>query len=277
MRTLGVDASHWEGDIDWVKATPTLGFAYYKATDGTSFIDSQLGNNMDECNETGLAHAPFHWWQERQDPEVQAEHFVEATRDGGYKRYIVDVEPATTYIGIADSLKHLLDRIEALVGVKPAIYTSANYWNNYIIPHPSWAGQYDLLVAHYTLARNPTLPIGWSTWKVWQFTDKFWAQGCTSEIDANWFNGPIEQARAWFGNYHPFVPPQPGGLTLMRTLVEGLRIRSAPTTRAPILGSLRANEVLEVIDVGGTDSWIRHARGWSAVETGGTRYMEPVE
>ncbi len=54
MRTFGVDVSHWEGRINWQVASPAIGFAYYKCTDGTRGIDAQFSNNQSGCSEVTM-------------------------------------------------------------------------------------------------------------------------------------------------------------------------------------------------------------------------------
>lgn len=275
MRVLGGDFSHWSDEIDWNKATPALGFAYFKATDGLYYIDHLFGDNQDGCRDTGLPHCGYHWFQETLDPCGQAEHFIE-TVGLGYKQYVVDVEPKV--ITHPDKLEKLLDCCETLTGVKPAIYTSANFWNNFIKPNPSWANQYDLIIAHYTSARNPTLPNGWASWRIWQFSDYFYFPGCVSVNDANWFNGTLEECRAWFGNYHPLEQDCPpcSGMMEMRVIADKLYIRSGPGTSYGIVGSLLKGDIIEVDDVGGYNAWVKHSKGWSAKSTSGLTYLEKV-
>lgn len=274
MRVIGADVSHWENIINWVTATPSLAFAYYKATDGEDFIDSQFGNNQDGCDETGLPHAPYHWWQELEDPEVQAHHFVETTQ-GTYKKRIVDVEPRVTFPGIVDKLERHLHKIEDLQGFKPAIYSSKNYWNNYIKPNPPWASEYDFIIAQYSY-RLTLIPAYVPKATFWQFTDEFYFPGCNSEADGNWFFGSLSECRNWFGNYHPFVPPIPGGKTQLRVIASVLNIREQPNAKARVLGALANGDIIEVEDIGGYNAWVKHARGWSAYTTSGYKYLEPV-
>lgn len=273
MRTFGADVSHWEGDVDWIKGVDYLPFVYYKATDGEDFIDSQLGNNMDECNDVGMPHAPYHWWQETQNPIAQAEHFWDTVKDGGYKRLIVDVEPKVILPDAYNRLLQLLSRLEAMSGIVPAIYTSANYWNNYVrVPYNN---KYPLLVAQYKYGLNPILPSGATSWKIWQFTDLFWFSGCNATADGNWFNGTLEECRSWFGNYRPFLPQPVGGKTQMVVTADVLNIRYGPSTNFSIVGALHKNDVINVIDVAGQDAWVRHELGWSCVKVGSYIYLVP--
>jgi GH25 family lysozyme M1 (1,4-beta-N-acetylmuramidase) len=276
MRTLGVDVSHWEGNIDWKLAAPTIGFAYYKCTDGVKFIDPQFGHNKQGCMEAGLAHAPYHYFQPALDPLAQAEHFIK-TAGKGYRKYIVDVEEPQRLPELTQNLHALLKRVEQLSASRPVIYTSPGYWNDFLQPKPNWVTDYELIVAHYTLAHQPLLPPGWKSWLIWQFSDDWNFIGCNEQADANWFNGSLEQCQAWFGNAvrSEITPPVQDGLKL-RSLFEELHIRQAPNLKGRVLGSLNKGELVQVEQLGGFDVWVRHARGWSAVEIEGYRYMEVV-
>src|SRR4030042_5622556 len=276
MRTLGVDVSHWEGSINWKTAAPTISFAYFKCTDGIRYIDDQFFNNQQGCLEAGLPHAPYHYFQPSLDPLAQADHFID-TAGKRFKRYIVDVEAPERDPHITLKPHTFLARVEQLTGTHPAIYTSAGYWNDFIRPKPAWAGAYDLVCAHYPTAHSPLLPSGWDRFVIWQFSDDWYFPGCDEVADANWFNGSLEDCRAWFGNYRAPVPPQPQRDAFkLRSLFDDLRIRQSPDLRSRVIGSLEKDESVEVEQLGGYDVWVRHARGWSAVERGGYRYMQVV-
>ena len=281
MRTIGTDVSHWSGDINWIEAWDYLPFVYYKATDGVNFIDGWFGSNHDECDAVGMPHAPYHWWQETQDPIAQANHFCDTLIDSGdgYKQTIIDVEPVILVPNSAYKLKQLLDRVEQRRGKKPAIYTSANYWDNYVKPLPAWTNQYDLLCAHYKYGSDPTLPLGWTKdkLKMWQFTDKFWFPGCDAGADGNWFYGSLQECRNWFGNYHPYNPPPPSKKFRMRVTADKLYIRSGPSTSYPGVGFLYKGDIIAVEDIAGQDAWVKHEKGWSCCKVSIYKYLFPVD
>jgi lysozyme len=276
MRTFGVDVSHWEGRIDWQSASAAIGFAYFKCTDGIKFVDDQFFNNQRGCSGTGVPHAPYHYFQPSLDPITQADHFI-ATAGKHFKRYIVDVESAERIANITQKLKSFLDRVEILTGVKPAIYTSLGYWKEFIQPKPTWSRDYDLIIAQYTAAHSPILPAGWDTYVIWQFSDYWNFPGCSEDADADWFNGSIEKCRNWFGNYQPPLIPPPCEAITMRSLFSNLHVRQSPNMHARITGRLTKDEIVKVEQLGGDDIWVKHSRGWSAVERGGYRYMEVLK
>jgi lysozyme len=278
MRTFGVDVSHWEGIIDWKLAAPFIPFAYFKCTDGLTMFDNTFAANHLGCQANGVPHAPYHYFQPYIDPILQANHFIDkAGLD--FKRYIFDVEEQferTTRYDFPAQLHLFLTRVKTLTGISPAIYTSAGFWNEFIHPKPEWAHEYDLLVAHYTIDHQPTLPIGWSTFRIWQFTDAWYFPGCNSAADGDWFNGDLVACRAWFGNYRQVAPPvyEP---VILRSQFEGLHIRQFPKISAREVGHLNKDEVIELEELGGQDVWVKHARGWTAVERYGYRYMEVLK
>ena len=276
MKIFGVDVSHWEGRIDWLMAAPAIGFAYYKCTEGTRWVDAQFENNQRGCDQAGLPHAPYHFYHPSLDPIQQADFFI-ATAGRGYKRYIVDIEKPDHDPDIVHQLHIFLDRCHELSGIKPAIYTSAGFWNEYIQPNPVWAPRYDLIVAHYTTRHEPILPVSWSKYKIWQFSDHFFIPGCNETCDGNWFNGTPEECRKWFGNYRQVEPEFRGEGLLLRSHFEGLHIRQEPVLGSKELGHLTKGEEVMVDELGGSDVWIHHSRGWSAVEISGYRSMEVIK
>jgi lysozyme len=275
MHTLGIDVSHWEGAIDWQVAAPAIGFAYFKCTDGIRYVDEQFLNNQRGCSEAGIPHAPYHYFQPSHDPIAQAHHFIH-TAGLEYKRYILDVEKQVRDPGIVSHLRLFLDKVEELTGIKPAIYTSAGYWNDFVKPTPAWAKNYDLMVANYTLRHQPVLPAGWEEYKIWQFSDYFFTPGCNAACDGNWFNGTLESARNWFGNYKSSESQSPTSGMQMRSHFDHLNIRQGPSMNARDVGDLMKGETVQVEELGGCDVWIKHSRGWSAVEIAGYRYMSVV-
>jgi GH25 family lysozyme M1 (1,4-beta-N-acetylmuramidase) len=272
LKTLGVDVSHWEGRIDWAAAAQSVLFAYYKCTDGISFVDPTFEWNKQGCSAAGLPHAPFHWYKHDQDPDLQAAHFVDIT-GSGYHRLIVDVEEEDN--NSVELHEHLI-KIEQLSKIRPAIYTNFDTWNSKVKPFPNWSKDYELVVANYNLSSAPILPIGWSTYIIWQFSKFIWFQGCSEIADGDWFNGDLVACRDWFGNYRQVNPPIYDHLKL-RSQFDQLHVRKAPRTSALEVAHLMKGDQVVVDELGGADVWIHHSQGWTCVEHNGYRYMEVVK
>lgn len=81
----------------------------------------------------------------------------------------------------------------------------------------------------------------------------------------SWINTPVPE---------PVVQP---GLS-MRVLVDGLRMRSAPSLSAAVLGSLVLGDVIRIVNVSGSEIWGQLPDGkWVAVTVGGKVYLELVK
>jgi lysozyme len=277
-RTQGVDVSGWSGNIDWDTAAQWIPFAYYKCTEGTTGVDISFAANKMGCDRAGMPHAPYHYYHPDLPADLQAAHFVN-TAGLGYNVFIVDVEEAPiTSNQFQINLRKCVEKIVQLTnGAKVAIYTSAGFWDAWCSHiFPGWAGNYPLIVANYTVDNRPHLPIDWGTWKVWQFSKNFWFPGCPGTVDGNWFNGNLEECRAWFGNYNPVNPPV-YNKTRVCSLFSEMHVRTIPSINARVLDHLAKGEIVEVDELGGKDVWIKHSRGWTAVERNSYRYMEVIK
>lgn len=108
----------------------------------------------------------------------------------------------------------------------------------------------------------------------------FWEWGnCKKYLPDGW---EVIRSTAWADTPGqpdpPVTPEQPSRPVLqMRALVDGQRIRRAPTLSAEIVGYTSAGQVYQVSEVAGADAWGRIGPNeWAAIETGGKRYLEEV-
>jgi lysozyme len=203
MAVIGIDTSHWEGEIDWKAASQEIRFAILKATEGGYYRDDTYLTNKSGCIQAGVPHGAYHFFRSNQDPVRQAQNFTSAI-GGNMKVLVADVE---TMDGgdLKANLRIFMSKVEEITGVIPMVYTSPGFWNSYGIQDPVWCKKYHLWVAHWTTAPNPILPRYWTCWDIWQTTDKGEVDGVDGYVDMDKFNGTDEEMRAYFGNGGP--PP----------------------------------------------------------------------
>ncbi|MDN5895243.1 MAG: hypothetical protein L0H93_14620, partial [Nocardioides sp.] len=73
-RTAGIDASHHQGDIGWNQvADHGIGFAYLKATEGSSFEDPAFADNWAAARAAGIRTGGYHYYTLCSAPEPQAD------------------------------------------------------------------------------------------------------------------------------------------------------------------------------------------------------------
>ena len=69
----GVDVSHYDGTIDWVKAHASgIDFAFMKATESTDFIDPNFATNWQAAAAAGVIRGAYHFFRPEVDPVAQA-------------------------------------------------------------------------------------------------------------------------------------------------------------------------------------------------------------
>lgn len=195
----GVDVSSYQGDIDWrVLESQGIQFAFIKATEGSSMVDSYYQQNYENAIQTGLRIGAYHFFSSGSPGATQAQNFmavVEKTDD--MLPPVADVElyndkeqsPEET-TRIVRELTDFLLAIEQYYEKKPIIYTTEKNYKYYI------AGNFD---GHDIWIRNvfckPSLSDGRS-WRFWQYTNRETLEGYVGKekyIDMNVFNGTQEE------------------------------------------------------------------------------------
>lgn len=270
--TLFCDISHWNGAVNWTKfraATPYLYGAIFKSSQGSITcpyaVDDRFHSNKLSCIQAKIPFAAYHYFDPRYDSVAQADHFVN-TVGSGCTVYVADIE--TAVIGYnadgtkkfspspADMMsraKKFCERVYNTTGRKPMIYTSWGFWNQWCMGVTNWWGGYPLWVAHYTSNSYPTLPTGWTSWKMWQFTSKGdgTKYGTDSlDLDMNRYQGTPGQLVEYFGNGElPSGVPVPPVPILPRTVTvfaDALNIRYGAGTQFADIGDTPKGAVLDV-------------------------------
>ena len=80
---LGIDVSHHQGDIDWLKALKmtikgdSIQFVYLKMTEGTNFIDPLYNYNRKQLDLDKVKMGVYHFYSPNQSAIKQANFFCE--------------------------------------------------------------------------------------------------------------------------------------------------------------------------------------------------------
>jgi len=238
-KTFGVDVSHWQGVIDWPVVAQNVEFCIMKATEGVDYVDTNLQVNKKGCIDNGIPWGAYHFFRPEYDASVQAEFFAVNVGDG-CDVYVLDLERYGD--NLVTKVAVFLGKLERLTGKKPMIYTSPGFWNSYMVPTPTWTSQYDLWVAHWGVV-EPTLPKGWTSYVIHQYSEDGLIPGFIGEVDHNWFNGDLKAVWDYFGFETP-EPPPPTDPKLVEVTATSLNMRSYPY--GPIVGGLKQGNILGV-------------------------------
>ena len=202
-RTLGMDVSSYQGNVDWSSAWNNgARFAYVKATEGTGYVNPYFAQQYNGSRSVGMIRGAYHFaLPDRTSGVAQADYFVNHgggwSADGGTLPPALDIEYnpyGPTCYGLTAAqmvawLHSFSDEVHARVGRYPVIYSTTDWWTYCTGNDASFAGKNPLWIARYASAPGK-LPAGYSTWSVWQYTYAGPFPG-----DSDVFNGSTDALR----------------------------------------------------------------------------------
>ncbi|MFF5156794.1 lysozyme [Streptomyces sp. NPDC000348] len=210
----GIDVSHWQGAVDWTSVRGAgVQFAWMKATEGTTYKDPSFNTNYPAAYHAGVIRGAYHFaLPNASDGATQANYF--ATNGGGWSRDnltlpgVLDIEHnpygAMCYGLSTTQMRSWINDFHTAYTSRTSrdvvIYTTASWWNTCTGNWTGMSAKSPLWVAHWTSASSPTIPIGFPTWTVWQYTSTGSVSGVSGDVDRNQFNGSRDRLLALANN-----------------------------------------------------------------------------
>ncbi|HET7233723.1 MAG TPA: GH25 family lysozyme [Longimicrobium sp.] len=181
----GVDVSHYQGAIDWRAVEDAgVGFAFLKATEGTTFVDHTFRRHWVALGETRILRGAYHRFKPTRDAAAQAEHFlaVVPVREGDLPP-VLDVEATD---GVSDArlirgVRTWLQTVERRTGVRPIVYTKPGFRRAHL---GTALDDYPLWIAEYGVD-SPSH----DRWTFWQHSEQGRVPGIQKIVDLDRFNG----------------------------------------------------------------------------------------
>ena len=205
----GIDVSYYQERINWssVKAAG-VDYAFIRVSDGSTFVDPRFQENWRGARQAGVKRGAYQFFRSNKDPIVQANLLLDTMgplQDGDLPP-VIDVEstdgqPRATIVA---KVQRWVDRVEAVLGVKPIIYTGPYFWQDQV--GSSAFGGHPLWIAHYG-TDCPLIPAPWSRYTFHQFTDSGRINGISGNVDTNTFAGTRADLEAL--SFHGGQPQQP--------------------------------------------------------------------
>ncbi len=158
----GIDVSRYQNVIDWtsVKAMQVdeikISFAFIKATEGNVKEDRYFKRNWEKAKLAQLTRGAYHFFLAAKSGKAQAENFISTVDlEPGDLPPVLDVEQTSgvSPVKLRQRVKEWLLVVEQFYGVKPIIYTNADFYKQYLEEE---FGDYPLWVAHYNRAFTAT-------------------------------------------------------------------------------------------------------------------------
>lgn len=238
-KIIGPDVSFYQDN----KYTPQ-GINFEKMVEGgAQFAIIRAGQNLWEDsvfdvswkNSNGqLPRGSYYFYDSRVDPKRQAKKYLSCFNDPndmGELPLFADFEDK--YGGPYGRWQDWYDFLEELKrlspGIKLGIYTGYYYWLERTVGKSiskaslEYFKQYPLWIANYGV-KVPLVPVPWTDWTLWQYTDN--GDGTlygveSKNIDLNYFNGDEEAFAKFAGSVPVVTPPEP---TPTVDLVKSVRL-----------------------------------------------------
>lgn len=203
---LGIDVSHWQGAIDW-PAVRAAGkeYAFCKATDGASGVDSYLSTNAANGRAAGVLMGMYHFARPLSNPALtEARHFVKTIRPWLLQnnlRPVLDVESGDSLGKAALSawVRTFCQEVERLTLLRPIIYMNRNYAANYM---EADLALYPLWIATPGFTAGSSVA-GMGPWADYTFQQYSWTGrvpgigGGTVDVDLDAFRGTPATLATW--------------------------------------------------------------------------------
>ena len=185
----GVDVSTYQGTIDWTKVKASgRAFAITRVGDGLGG-DNTFDKNWAGIKSVGMVRGAYQYFRAGDDPIAQADILlgkIGTPADGDLPPTLdletLDGQSAATVVA---NVKKWLAYVKMKSGRTPMVYTSPGFWPS--IGSPDLSG-YVLWVAHWGVT-CPSMPTGWSTWAMHQYSDSGTVSGISGGVDLDVFDG----------------------------------------------------------------------------------------
>ncbi|MEO1049300.1 MAG: GH25 family lysozyme [Bacteroidota bacterium] len=167
-----VDISHHQASADFqaVKGDGILG-VISKATQGTTYTDPTYAERRVEAKAQGLLWGAYHFGT-GQDVDAQVSHFLATAAPDDQTLLVLDWEnnPVTSQGTMPlEQARAFLSAVKEQLGQFPVLYCGILAKEQIPPAGDEILNQCPLWIAQYT--QNVSLPHGWSSYTMWQYTD----------------------------------------------------------------------------------------------------------
>jgi lysozyme len=160
---------------------------FIKATEGIWLEDPLFDDFWTAATTLPIYKGAYHYFYPQKNIKQQINNFKSSvTLKPGDLPPVIDIEETgkLSKKEIVKNLKLFADGLKAHYGVRPIIYSNADFINDYLSEDFE---EYIFWIAHYYVPK-PVVS-GKVKWLFWQHADKGVIHGCRELVDVNVFNG----------------------------------------------------------------------------------------
>ncbi len=196
-KSFGIDISEYQNRINWdilsdLETGNPIEFIFIRATAGCNKTDRKFSKYWQKARETNMFQGAYHYYRPNENSIEQANNYIKNVKlKRGDFPPVLDIEklPRDQSIdSLKVGLKRWLNKIEKHYGVKPIIYSSESYYNDFLKDDFS---DYPFWIANYTAFYRDID----SDWSMWQISENAKIEGIRGRVDINVFNGNTKDLR----------------------------------------------------------------------------------
>ena len=190
----GIDASHWQGTINWTQvAGAGKTFVFLKATEGSTYADPTYVGNHSGARAAGIKVGAYHFARPDATPGdavAEARWFLSKVSFASDDlRPVLDIEVngGLSVAALQGWVRDWLDEVYVQTGRRATIYTSASFWSSSMGNTQSiaLAGYTTLWIANWGVS-SPSVPANnWAGygWSFWQYSSTGSVSGINGNVD----------------------------------------------------------------------------------------------
>ena len=196
----GIDVSEYQGVINWKSVSKIndghqINFVIVRSTAGKNKRDRFFTSNFREAKKYNFIRGAYHYFRPNENSLEQANNYIKNVKlASGDLPPILDIEKISSVQSLKrlkTGIKNWLEIIEDHYGIKPIIYTGANYFNDHLKDEFT---NYIIWIANYNKVEDPLRNQNWS---FWQFSDNGTVIGIKGPVDLDLFKGNLVEFKKY--------------------------------------------------------------------------------
>lgn len=190
-KSFGIDISEYQDKIVWddvkeIDGGYPIEFVFIRATVGNDRADCKFKKYWKKAKEKKFICGAYHYYRPNENSIEQADNFIKnVTLVEGDFPPVLDIEKLPKEQSIERlkvGLKKWLERVSKHYGVKPIIYSSESYYNDFLRDdfeeYPFWIANYSAFYEDID-----------DEWSIWQLSENGKVPGIKGPVDINIYNG----------------------------------------------------------------------------------------
>lgn len=302
-RKFGVDISRNQGRIDFAKmaaARPTVEFVACRTGISWGYKDSMFAIYWAELGRLKIPRMAYHVLYPAESVVRQVDNFLSmfpGQRYDGEGPIVNDVEliHGVSKRALSNAAEAFCQALEDRAGKEVIVYSRFGFVRDHM-EKQTWMARRKWWMAQYLATTPPSefqgnlwVPSGLSDLDVWIVQTGERGDGPyygmeSAQLDTNRWLKSVEAFNSFFGlttpapQPEPVPQPEPIGGARYRVTVDVLNVRNVPFTsgNTPVR-QLRRGDIVNLVNVAGSDVWIEIAPGeFCAAQIGSIKYLERV-